>query len=113
MIGVCDMIFMFGMVIGIIYGTFRYVFKCASETTLCIMCGCILLLSLIVGSTSGEMGGALIFGIFFALIVFLACSNSEAMVENPKEYDKAVKSQKRQDKYDNEWGYIKHEVKKK
>lgn len=64
------MIFMFGMVIGIIYGTFRYVFKCASETTLGIMCGGILLLSLVVGSTYGEMGGALIFGIFFALIVF-------------------------------------------
>ena len=106
------MIFMFGMVIGLIYGTFRYVFKCASETTLGIMCGGILLLSLIIGSTSGEMGGALIFGIFFALIVFLVCGNSEAMVENQKEYDKAVKSQKRQDKYDNAWGYIKHDVKK-
>lgn len=107
------MIFMFGMVIGIIYGTFRYVFKCASETTLGIMCGGILLLSLIVGSTSGEMGGALIFGIFFALIVFLVCGKSEEIVENPNEYDKAVKSQKHQEKYDNEWGYIKHEVKKK
>ena len=101
------MIFMFGMVIGIIYGTFRYVFKCASETTLGIMCGGILLLSLIVGSTSGEMGGALIFGILFALIVFLVCGKSEEIVE------KAVKSQNRQEKYDNEWGYIKHEVKKK
>ena len=107
------MIFMFGMVIGIIYGTFRYVFKCASETTLCIICGGILLLSLVVGSTSGEMGGALIFGIFFALIVFLVCGKSEEIVENQNEYDKAVKSQNRQEKYDNEWGYIKHEVKKK
>lgn len=107
------MIFMFAMVIGIIYGTFRYLLKCASETTLCIMCGGILLLSIVIGSTSGEMGGALIFGIFFALIVFLVCGKSEEIVEDPKEYDKAVKSQKRQEEYDNEWGYIKHETKKK
>lgn len=110
------MIFLFGMVVGIIYGITRYLCRRSFKRSIWIICSFIMVTAIIVACMSDDavvIATMIGLGIMLSFVVFIVCADAEHTVENKEAYKSAIKEQKAQEKYDNEWGYIRSANKKK
>lgn len=110
------MIFLFGMVIGIVYGIVRYICRHSFKKSMWIICSFVMLASIGAACTSDDAAviTAMIgVGVMLTFVIFIVCADTEHTIENKSAYEKAIKEQKAQEKYDNEWGYIRSAGKKK
>lgn len=110
------MIFLFGMVIGMVYSIVRYMCRHSFKKSMWIICSFVMLASIGVACTSDDavvVATIIGVGLMLNLVIFVVCADAEHTVENPAAYKKAAKEQKEQEKYDNEWGYISSASKKK
>lgn len=110
------MIFLFGMVVGIIYGIIRYLCRRSFKKSVRVVCSFVMVASIIAACMSDDIVVIVTMiglGIMLSFVIFIVCADAEHTVENKEAYKGAIKEQKAQEKYDNEWGYIRSANKKK
>ena len=102
------MIFMFGVLIGVVYSVMRFVFCVSKKATNVVIAVCIIGLGItldcVYGTTIEFTGIAML----VCVCVLLLCADGEHTVTDEKAMHGAIESQKRQEEYDNNWGYIHH-----
>lgn len=105
------MIFMFCVLIGVVYSIMRFVFGISKKITNIVTVVCIVGLGIVldfVNETNIEFTSM---AVILSACIILVCSDGERIVSDKDAMRKAIDEQERQEKYDNEWGYI-HTTKK-
>lgn len=100
------MILVLGFIVGIVYGICHCLCGQSSSASIGIICGIIVVIALIAGFATGTVLEMLCLGIIIALVAAMGCSHSATLERDENAYKKAVDKQKRQEKYDNEYGNI-------
>lgn len=102
------MIFMFGVLIGVVYSVMRFMFGMSKKVANIGMSACIVGLGIMLDciyDTTIECAGI---AVLVCVCALMLCSSGEHIATDEKAMRNAIESQKHQEQYDNDWGYIHH-----